>query len=204
MSSNQSGVPLVWYTSGNYLQTVTITPASALVAYISTDEIKENGVIHPGSTISIALSQIMTVDQNTELSVSGGFVSDALEIVSEASSTYTCGITRAEGTGQAVPYCAFALYPSFTVPITPLQKIFVMFASSTYDLGANMVKALDVGLYVDLTGVAERDVSFDITAGWQTTPTGEIWATRIDAGTNLASFMIEPPGSNQPRFALAP
>ena len=195
-SSNKSGVPLVWHSKTDYLTCVPITLSSALVAFISNDEIKPDHVIRIGTPKNITLSQIMTVCQDGQVTVSGGFVPYALEIASKASKPFTCGIAQAKGTGNAVPYCAFTLNPNLAVPIEPLQKIFVMFATSTYDLGAYMVQTLGDGLCVDLTGVTKRDINYDKEKGWQ--PTDQTWAERFDMGTKLASFLIERPVPNQP------
>jgi hypothetical protein len=196
-SSNKSGVPLVWGRVDAYLQSNSLSfTSSALAAYVSTDAIAVNQAIDVDASVAAATGQIVAVSTSGTLSVTGGAPTDDVYIASNTDVAYVSGLAAALGVPSSTPFCAFDLYPQVAVTMRPADAIFVMWATSTYDLAVYMQRSLGRGLLVRFGDSAQRSVSYDIMQGWETGAAA--WATPVAAGANLVTTLILDPGSNQP------
>jgi hypothetical protein len=95
-----------------------------------------------------------------------------------------------------VPFCAFSLFPGSGVVISPADSLFLMWATSTYDPGVYMASSQGAGFLVTFGGVAEREISYDITGGWSAQ--GAVWAKAVPYGTGLKPLLVAAPGRNKP------
>lgn len=196
-SSNKSGVPLVWLRIDSYLETIPITYTStALTAYISTSPIAANQAVAVGASTPVAAGQTVYVASGGALNATSGAPTGDIYLSNDAGMPYTGGLTVAYQSA-VTPCCGFALYPSISVTLAPLDAIFVMWATSTYDPAVYMAQCLGPGLFVQFAGNAQRSVTYDITQGWGAG--GATWATAVPAGANLVQTLIVNPGKNQPR-----
>jgi hypothetical protein len=197
VSSNKSGVPLVWTRLDTYLQSISIDFTSiALTAYISTDAIAVNQAVGIGVDTAVVTGQTVTVSAGGTLSVADNAPAGDIYIVSNATAAYTCGLAAEIDTQSVTPFCAFSLYSRFEVTMQPADAIFVMWATSTYDTAVYMQQSLGPGLLVAFDGTTQRTVAYDITDGWQTDNAG--WAVPVASGANLVTTLILDPGHNHP------
>ena len=196
-SSNKSGVPLVWARIDTLLQTTTISyDPTTITAYISTSPIAVNQAITVGTSNRVATGQTVNVASSGALNVTSGAPAGDIYFVNGASTSFTCGLAVYEV--AATPCCAFALYAGNSVTLAPLNAIFVMWATSSYNAAVYMAQSLGPGLFVQFDGNLQRTVSYDISLGWSAS--GAAWATAVPPGANLAQILILNPGQNQPLY----
>ncbi len=199
-SSNQSGVPLVWTRLDSYLESISIDYTStSLTAYISTDTIAVNQAVQIGASTAAVTGQTVTVSTGGALSVANTAPAGDIYILNTADTAYTCGLAAEVDTQPVTPFCAFNLYSQTEVTMQPVDAIFVMWATSTYDTAVYMEQSLGPGLLVAFDGATLRSVGYDINQGWQTD--GAAWAVSVPPGADLVSTLILTPGPNQPLLA---
>jgi hypothetical protein len=87
-----------------------------------------------------------------------------------------------------LPIAAFPLYGYSMDAMAPLEQVLLVFESYPATAGQILDRTLAQGLLVDVTGVAERVVGFDINNGW--TWGGAAWAHTVPANTSLSSVLV--------------
>lgn len=187
--SVQGGVPLVWFTTDEYLANTKVTWEENYQAYISTQDIPAQGtVIDASSTEDIDLGQTMNVTQNGVTSVVATGTAGAISVIAELGKQWTTGINQIVD-GTARPLCAAPLFGGNLDTFKPIQKVLFMFATEPYTTGTVIVQAFSQGIIVDLTGVQSRDLTYDLNNGWG--PTNQVWATLVPVTSDITPLVIE-------------
>jgi len=104
----------------------------------------------------------------------------------------TCGISQVnpQTGGEMNVLCAFPLIPSQTVEIVPLEKVVLMFATSSYSTGSVMTRTIGEAIKVDLTQNPQMKLVYKKN-GWVEQDTARI----LDDGTDLLPELFESSGS---------
>lgn len=97
-------------------------------------------------------------------------------------------LQRVDGTPRS--FCAVRVAPSTLEMLAPLEQVVLMFATEGVDTGRVVHQALGPALWVDLTGVRERAVAYDVNAGW--TWGGGPWARVIRLRAELTPLLYVP------------
>lgn len=184
------GYPLVWLRRLNYLANTTIAWDDACAAYISTTPLAENAVIVVGDQTPVAMGQkVVASDSGLAPAVQGNDAGVA-SIVSAATVALTCGLSLAESSADPAPVCGFPLYPGAMDMIAPAGRILVMFALDQAKVGMAITGAYAAGLLVDFGSDTDRQITFDILAGWSAQ--GAAWARAVPVDSDLAPLLILP------------
>ncbi|EPC03677.1 hypothetical protein L861_19275 [Litchfieldella anticariensis FP35 = DSM 16096] len=196
MSSNKSGVPLVWECRQDYLGNTKVPIPSQNIGYISTDIIDKNQTISIGSQISVACGQTLLVSPAGTLSAQANELPGIYFTSASASPRYSCGLAK-QGSKGAVPYCAFDLYAALTVACIPINATFAFFATSIYDAGTYLETSLGQGIYLEMPPGGTTAATFDLDDGWHAM-TAEQSSTIVPQGTKLVDILIQRPQHNKP------
>jgi hypothetical protein len=199
-SSDTAGRPLIWQQNQSYSAN-TIISWDGYQAYTSSNQILEQTVINVGFYADIAPGQVLSVGTGGIGTVGAGGPPGDVSILNTTKTQFTCGLSRGDQEGSFLPYCAFPLYGSNLQQITPLDKVLLTFSTEPLPPGTVIGSALGSpgvvrlasytpSLLVDLNGVSQRDVTYDLNAGWSWG--GSTWAQLIPAGADLVPLLIEP------------
>jgi hypothetical protein len=199
-SSDRAGRPLIWQQNQSY-STNTIISWDGYQAYTSSNQILEQTVINVGFYADIAPGQVLSVGTGGTGTAGAGGPAGDVSILNTTKTQFTCGLSRVDQEGSFLPYCAFPLYGLNLQQITPLDKVLLTFSteplppgtvigSALGSLGVVRLASYTSSLLVDLTRADERDVTYDLNAGWSWD--GSSWAQLILAGADLVPLLIEP------------
>ncbi|MCX4847855.1 hypothetical protein [Streptomyces sp. NBC_00893] len=195
-SSTGGGMPLVWFVTDDYATSTDITWQEEYQAYTSRKEIIPGGTISGINSYDIALGQTLTVDNISGTGTVGGSPGSSRRITvdNETTRPFTSGIAQlnhvaAGQTTKATPLAAFPLHGRNLDFFTPVEKVLLMFATAVIETSTVVEQAFGPGLLVDLTGVAQREVTYDIDYGWG--PTKPNWTTPVDSLTLLTPLLIQ-------------
>ncbi|MCX4866955.1 hypothetical protein OHU11_27870 [Streptomyces sp. NBC_00257] len=112
----------------------------------------------------------------------------------ETTRPFTSGIAQlnhvaAGQSAKATPLAAFPLHGRNLDFFTPVEKVLLMFATAVIETSTVVEQAFRPGLLVDLTGVAQRDVTYDVDHGRG--PAMPNWTTPVDSLTLLTPLLIQ-------------
>ncbi|HEY6553564.1 MAG TPA: hypothetical protein VI669_09420 [Vicinamibacteria bacterium] len=200
-SSDLAARPLVWRQI-QYSNLTTVVWQDLYEAYTSTDPIVANAAINPGFSVAVALGQTLNVTAGGAGTVVAGGPAGDVSILNTTQTQLTCGLSQAGPAGSsALPYCAFPLFGSNLQQITPNEKVLLMFSTQSLPPGTvigtaprapldALLASFSPSVLIDLTGAVERDVTYDLNAGWSWG--GFTWAQRIPAGADFVPWLIAP------------
>lgn len=196
--SNRSARGLLWrlhrqLSAINYLRW-----SQDLGAFTSFDQVELGRRVAPGFSVPMAPGQrleIGTGGLGTVLDASG----KSLIFNSTLDETITCGLSGTAGTD---PFCAIPLLPGFAETVEPVSQVVLLFGSRPADPGTVVESPLELtgssaqqrlgtspGVLVDLAGVGQRQLSFDIGTGWQWG--GGSWARPVSSTADLTPLLIQ-------------
>jgi hypothetical protein len=186
-ASAAGGQPVLWLDSKALAQNIMLSWSPAYSAYISQSRIVVNGTISVTAKAPIAFGQVLEVQQDGTVQVTGGGPSDAISILNKTSTPYTCGVELqfAEGTP---PIAAFPLYGNSLDAVAPLPQLLLLFETYPAQAGQILGRTLAQGLLVDFADGGQRTVSFDINKGWSWG--GASWGQVVNANTPLDRTLI--------------
>lgn len=187
IQATAQGQPVLWIQTAALAATISIQWPAAYAAYISESPIVVNGRILMSSEADIQLGQVMQVGPEGSFKVTDDGPPDAMSVLNTTTTQYSCGLAVKGGAGTG-PIAAFPLYGSSMVAMAPLPKLFLLFESYPATSGQILDRTLAQGLLVDLSAATERQVSFDINAGWSAGSAP--WATPFPANTRLSQILI--------------
>jgi len=187
--SVKGGVPLVWFSTDEYLTTTSVQWEESYEAYISTQVSPSQGTtIIASNTASIDLGNTMNVTKNGAVDVETTGQAGSISVVAELGKQWTTGINQLVQ-GKTQPLCAIPLFGGNLNIITPRQKVLLMFATAPYSTGTVIVQSFSSGILVDFTGGFDnRQVTYEINNGWG--PTTQTWAKIIPVSTELTPLLI--------------
>jgi hypothetical protein len=181
LSENSGGVPVVWFSAPTYGLHTFVKWTESYQAYTSTEQDIADGEIDASNPYDIDLGQTLHVDGPAGTgTVMGSGQPGSIIISSTVSQPFTCGVSQ-ESDGVFNPICAFPLNGNGTDTITPVEKVFLVFATGAVDTGTVIESSDGEGLLVDLTGAGSRTVQYDINSGWSWG--GEAWGTMYPSGS---------------------
>jgi hypothetical protein len=186
-TTNAQGKALVWLTTTQLAESIRIAFESRYEAYVWTSRMVANAVIISTSTAPVDLGQTATVDENMRIAVSQGGNSDGVTIVNGIATPYTTGL-MASGNGALAPIFAEPLHGLAADIAAPLDQFLLTFTTQGVAPGTLVEHAMSQSLLVDLSGVLERDVAFEIDAGWSAG--GAAWAKTVPAGSALTPVLV--------------
>jgi len=181
-----TGRPLVWFKNDTYSAVTNIVWEEVYQAYTSSSQ------IIPGGRVTGSFFIDIDPGQTLEVGVGGvGFVTpdgdpDAITIENTTTTEYTCGISQLEE-GEQKTLCAFPLFGMNADLIVPISKVLLMFSTDPVDTGTVIMQAYSPGLLIDLTGVEEREVGYNINGTWTY---NSLWAQPVSNGTDLVPLLI--------------
>ena len=186
-TSSGGAAPTVWFQSNAFLQTTQVQWSEQYQAYISDSQIIANGVITANTAVDIDLEQTADADAVGNLTVDEQGTPSAISIANQSSVQWTAGISEMVN-GVANPMCALPLFGNMLEVIAPIEKVLLMFASTTVDTGTVIYKGFSAGVLVDLTAVQTRSLTFDINNSWNWGGAG--WGTAVPAQADLVPLLI--------------
>jgi len=183
-----NGAPTVWVSSSNYLTSTSISWEESYAAYISGQSIKNNVVINSSTNVSADLGNNVKVDQYGNLSVDTNGAQGTISIINQAATPYTTGISQVSDNGGLQPLCALPLNGNFMDQVTPIELVMLVFSTGVVNTGTVLYSISSTGILIDLTGVSERAVSFDVNTGWNAS--GGAWATPVASNAALSPLLV--------------
>ncbi|MBB3232821.1 hypothetical protein [Halomonas stenophila] len=201
VSSNRSGVPLVWQCRENYLATIRVVIPESDFGYIATTTIAPDRTIAIGSQTPVACHQRVDVSASGALSTTSSELPGIYFTSPSGAPRYTCGLAR-RGDGEPAAYCAFDLSPTLTVSLAPSPAVLVFFATSRYRPGTYLEASLGAGIYLPVPPGTTRRVDYDIGDGWQADAVAQ--ASPVPSGTPLAERLLERPSPDVPLTRALP
>jgi hypothetical protein len=132
------GEPLVWLQTKSLAQNIVISWTPGYNAYVSSSPIAVNGGVVMSSMAPIADGQILQVNQDGSIAVTGGGPADAMSVLNATTTLYTCGLALGMGEG-AYPIAAFPLYANSMVAIAPLDKVLLIFETYPAQTGRSSI-----------------------------------------------------------------
>jgi hypothetical protein len=109
-------------------------------------------------------------------------------VVNATSTPFSCGISQLQSDGTYAPLAVFPLFGNNEDEMVPVEKVFLMFASSTIDTGTVIEKSFGSGILIDLTGAPSRSVSYDLNLSWNDRQ--GTWGTVFPPNTSLVPLLI--------------
>ena len=203
----KNGVPVVWFQTQTYSALTKISWEEEYQAYTALAGSIPKGQIKASAAYDITLGQTLDVTgtAGTGTVVQGG-TAGAISILNQTADykEFTCGISQMQNSGDtptATPLCAFPLYGTGLDVMAPIELVLLMFSTQQVDTGMVIYKAYSQGVLVNLTGVTERNLKFDINKGWSWG--GAAWAQTVPANADLAPLLIEKSDSLSRRVLAA-
>lgn len=183
-----NGAPTVWVSVANYLTSTSLVWEETYAAYISAQQIKNNVNINTNTNIAADLGYNVLVDQYGNLTANQNGAAGTISIINQAATPYTTGISQASDNGGMQPLCALPLNGNFMDQVTPIEKVMLVFSSGITNTGTVLYSISSTGFMIDLTGVTDRSVVFDVNTGWSAN--GASWAQVIPANTALSPLLV--------------
>ncbi len=183
-----NGAPTVWVSVANYLTSTSLVWEETYSAYISAQQIKNNVNINTNTNIAADLGYNVLVDQYGNLTANQNGAAGTISIINQAATPYTTGISQASDNGGMQPLCALPLNGNFMDQVTPIEKVMLVFSSGITNTGTVLYSISSTGFMIDLTGVSDRSVVFDVNTGWSAN--GASWAQVIPANTALSPLLV--------------
>ncbi|MFN3228914.1 MAG: hypothetical protein ACK41P_03585 [Asticcacaulis sp.] len=183
-----NGAPTVWVSVSNYLTSTSLVWEETYAAYISAQKIKNNVTINTNTNIAADLGYNVLVDQYGNLTANQNGAAGTISIINQAATPYTTGISQASDNGGMQPLCALPLNGNFMDQVTPIEKVMLVFSSGITNTGTVLYSISSTGFMIDLTGVNDRSVEFDVNTGWNAN--GASWAQVIPANTALSPLLV--------------
>jgi hypothetical protein len=176
------GAPVIWFQTNELLTTTSITWQDEYQAYVSSNAIIANGEIYLDSMTSISPGQTAAVGSGGVMTVSTGGEPSAISILNQGMVEWACGVAQMVGE-QVSPLCAVPLSANMLDAFTPVERVLLMFSTNPYSTGTVVFESPAPGVFVDLTGAAQRTIVFDTYQGWSWD--GSTWASQIPSRSNL-------------------
>jgi hypothetical protein len=189
-TSNLHGKPVIWFRSQAYSTSTAVNWTVRFKAYSAMEKAIPDGKIVASHSERIDLGQTFTI---TGAGGTGDVTPDGkpgkITIVSRVKNhPFSCGISQ-ERDGEYVPTCAVPTDYGVTNLFTPVEKVFLMFATDSQDLGTVLLESMTDGFYIDLTDAQQRQVTYKHGEGWSAPG---VWAKVISAGTDLPQLLVQP------------
>lgn len=175
--------PVLWFQTTSFELTSTIAWTEDYQVYTSLDDATQ---VEPAASYPVELGQVLRVTSPTgagEVTSQGG-VDGAISVLNLTSTSFTCGIAQAQPNGSLVPVSVLPLPGNSANQIVPDEKIILMFATVPLNTGVVVEQAYSPAILIDLTGVSNRSVSYDIQSGWSWQNQAG-WATLYSATQDL-------------------
>jgi len=200
--SDLAGLPTVWSVTSRLMPTTTISWTSPYQGFSSASDVTAGTLITEGFATALAIGSTLVINSPTGIgTVQQNGTADACSIQNTTTTQFSCGLAQAPAGSSSAPICAFPLYGNNLVVITPLDQVLLMF--STLDLSpgtaiTSLATAVELanlavttgGVVLDLTGVTQRAVSYDINLGWSWG--GATWGKSVPSTASLTQWLILP------------
>ncbi|HET6228510.1 MAG TPA: hypothetical protein VFE05_00445 [Longimicrobiaceae bacterium] len=192
-----TGRPVVWFATGTFgLNTAVKWSESYRVFTSRTADIGPNTQVSVDNDYDAALTSVLNVDSSTGTgTVVDGGPADSISVNNGTSTPFSCGLSLLQADGTYAPLAVFPLFGHNEDEMVPVEKVFLMFASSTVDTGTVIEKSFSQGILIDLTGApadasgtVTRTVAYDLNAGWSNNLA--VWGTVLDPNTDLVPLLI--------------
>ena len=172
------GAPVVWFSTSQFSSQTVVSWTEQYFAYTATSTaLAPNTVVSASSTCPIDLGELAVVGDGGLLTPAAGQDPNAVSILNETLDGYTCGLAQQAtvpgGTPSFNPMCAFPLPAGMQDEIVPIEKVFLMFATTTVDTGTVLEQSFGYGVLIDVTDPRDVTLAYDLTAvigGWATAP----------------------------------
>ena len=173
--------PAVWFVTNDYMINTLVAWEPQYKAYAT----------NPGGVsvaAPIGIGEIMEVNTTTTV-VSGG-PSDAMSILNQTTTPYTCGLSAQIGGNDGGAIVAAPLFGNALNAFAPVESVLLMFTSYPLEPGSIVTRSYAQGILIDAASRPSSSVSFDINHGWAWD--GDSWAQVILADVTLAMVLIQP------------
>jgi hypothetical protein len=186
-TTNAAGKPLVWLTTTQFANAISIDFAIQYAAYMSTTTVVGGVVIVQSTSAPVELGQTATLGADSRITVTTAGRSDAVTLVNGTTSPFTTGLAAAHDAGQPAPVFAEPLYGLGEDIAAPLDQFLLTFTTQGTTVGTVIEHAMSQSLLVDMGGQAAVTASFDINTGWDAA--GAPWAKSVAAGAALVPLL---------------
>jgi hypothetical protein len=210
-NSDAGTKPLIWSVYQTLYMNNYVSYGPSFSVYTAENTaITKGTVILPNSQYPIDTDETLVLSADGSAKAVNGGTAGAVTVISNATISYTCGLSQAQGSSQSiVPYCGATIYPGFEETFYPVDKVLLALSSANLSQGqyiasldgsvtsATSVRAATAAigrsmLLVDLTGSDSRSVSYSIDKGWSND--GGVWAKQYPSNTPLNSVVIRGDG----------
>jgi hypothetical protein len=196
-------MPLIWFKSSAYKDTLVLAWTERYQAYLSNSVIITGRPVMVRNVYPAVLGDTLTVTYLNRMSAvtATAGMQDAITIENEVPIEITGGILQMPPGGSATPICALPLFSGTAEAVTPIEQVLLMFSTARLSPGTVMEQCCGSGLMLDLTASNSRTVCFDIDGGWSW---GRgIWARTVPPNSNLVPLLVQsPPGLLRRRAAM--
>jgi hypothetical protein len=169
------GVPVVWFSTTQFSSRTVVAWTEDYFAYTANSvQLAPNTVVSASSTCPIDLGELAQVGDGGLLTPVEGQDPNSISILNATLDGYICGLAQqANGSPTFNPMCAFPLLPGTQDEIVPIERVFLMFATTTVDTGTVLEQAFGYGVLIDVTAPRDVTLAYDLTAvigGWAPAP----------------------------------
>ncbi|MFC8239413.1 hypothetical protein [Streptomyces chartreusis] len=189
-STQQGGMPLVWFTREEFSPVTHLEWTSSMAAYTSFDDIAARRRVRADFSADIACGQVLHVTDNGIGEVFHGNAPHAVSIRNMTKDRFTCGISE-KVHGEMLPICAFPLHGVSMEVIAPIQKVLLVFTNERLSPGTAITALRNQSVLVDLSSVNQRQLIYHIDKGWSWDRGS--WASCHPPNSNLVPVLIEVP-----------
>lgn len=187
------GLCTLWYTTGSFLKTTTVTWQEGYGGYIDSQEFKIGAVIDANNLQSMEPGNLLTVqnDGSTQMTTSDVSPND-INIQNGGSTQWICGMGQTVGSNNLLsPVCALPLLRNDFRNITPSKKILLNFDFESLKTGTLAKTAWTNALLIDFakTEQIEINVSYNTNNGWDAKKA--VWAKTPATPIEIASLLLE-------------
>jgi len=193
-NGNGQAAPLVWFKTErqDLLTDTTINWVEQYQAYISNGQIISGGTINASNATEMKLGQTANVNKYGNLDAVNKGNSLAISLNNPSTTHYMASGISQLISGKASPMIALPLHGGTEEEFIPIEKVLLMFATSTVNTGTVIYQSYTKGVLLDLT-TAEgspktRALKYEMDTGWDWDKQG--WGTSVAANEDLVPILI--------------
>ncbi len=205
--SDKAGLPLVWSVTSQLMPTTVVSWTSPYTGYVSMSAVVPGTLIVPGYQTPLPIGSTLDITSSIGTgTVTATGAANACSIRNSTTTEFSCGLAQSAAGAAALPLCAFPMYGGNLVAITPLEAVLLTFSTLSIapgtavtsmnvtakrtSLATTTLAVSTTGVLIDMTGVTQRSISYDINLGWQWG--GATWGMGVPASANLREWLIQP------------
>lgn len=192
-----AAVPVIWAATQAISPATTVSWDADVSAYTSFTAINTGKTVAIGAAVAARGGQTVDVSAGGIETLMNRGPANMISFSNSVTTQFTVGFARTDGAGKPVPIFAVPLYGLHISQAYPSPQILLNFSTRKY-LPSTMITNIEPtgnskasysqSLLIDMTGVTERTIAYDINTGWDW---GDYaWGRTIPANADLTKKLL--------------